>query len=128
MEEHRDIQGRPDLERLLRAFYADATRDDLIGHFFTEVVVLDLDTHIPRLVDFWESVLLGGHAYRSDAMRVHQQLNSRSPMLEEHFTRWTDLWCAHVDALFHGPVAERAKQRAISIATVMRLKVAQTPT
>ena len=56
----RDIENRADLERMLGAFYKKVFKDDLISHFFIEVVPLNLETHIPVIADFWESVLLDG--------------------------------------------------------------------
>ena len=49
----RDIENRADLERLLEVFYKKVFKDDLISHFFIEVVPLNLETHIPVIADFW---------------------------------------------------------------------------
>ena len=38
----RDIENRADLERLLEVFYKKVFKDDLISHFFIEVVPLNL--------------------------------------------------------------------------------------
>jgi len=56
----RDIETREDLENLLREFYHVATLDDKIGHHFAE---LNLETHLPIIVDFWEKVLFGELVY-----------------------------------------------------------------
>ena len=37
----RDIENRADLERMLEAFYKKVFEDDLISHFFIEVVPLN---------------------------------------------------------------------------------------
>ena len=60
----KDIESRGDIEMLLWDFYEKAFKDELIGHFFTEVVPLNLDKHVPVIADFWESVLLEGRGYR----------------------------------------------------------------
>jgi hemoglobin len=126
MNEKADISSREDLVALLGAFYEKVFRDELIGHFFTDVMHVDLEKHIPRIADFWETVLLKGTSYRDNAIAVHMKINSLSPMEEQHFKRWLALFHETVDDLFEGEVAELAKQRAVSIATVMRIKISNS--
>jgi hemoglobin len=126
MNEKADIGSRQNLLVLLQAFYEKVFRDELIGHFFTEVMHVDLEKHIPRIADFWEMVLLKGTSYRDNAIAVHMKINSLSPMGEHHFKRWIELFHETVDELFEGEVAELAKQRAVSIATVMRIKISNS--
>ena len=58
----RDIESRADLERLVRAFYARAFADPIIGWIFTDVARLDLEAHVPQITSFWETVVLGGQS------------------------------------------------------------------
>jgi len=58
----RDIENRADCEALVRAFYARAFEDPLIGWLFTDVARLDLEAHVPRITSFWETVLLGARS------------------------------------------------------------------
>ncbi len=44
----------------------------------------------------------------------------------EHFQRWILLFNETVDELFKGEKAELIKQRALSISTVMQIKILQT--
>jgi hemoglobin len=118
-----DIRTREDLVLLLTRFYEKVFRDDLISHFFTDVMHVKLETHIPRITDFWETVLLNGNRYRDNAIAPHMKINSLSPMEEQHFKRWLSLFHETIDELFEGEVAENAKQRSVSIATVMRIKI-----
>ena len=74
----RDIESREELEDFLKAFYKKAFADDLIGIFFTEVVPLDLKTHIPVIANFWESVAFNKPSYRRNVMEVHQNKNHLS--------------------------------------------------
>ena len=50
----RDLENREDIVQLLTSFYQKVFADELIGHFFTEVVPLNLETHIPVIADFWK--------------------------------------------------------------------------
>ena len=124
--EKQDIVSRDDLLRLLHAFYKEAIVDDVIGHFFTRVVPLNLEEHIPVIADFWETVLLNGSSYKKNAMIPHIHINQLSPMEEKHFQRWLQIFNRTVDSLFAGETADRAKQRALSIATMMRIKVSNS--
>ncbi len=118
----KDIESRIDIEWLMEAFYKRALSDKLIGHYFTEVVVLDMSKHIPRIVDFWETILFDKSLYKGNAMQIHEHLHHLSPFRDEHFSRWLSLFMQTTDELFAGDKAELIKQRATSIATVMRIK------
>ena len=87
MEEKTDIRNREDLVQMLNAFYLKAFKDELIGRFFTEVVPLDLDTHIPVIADFWESVVFGARGYRKNVMEVHRHIHHLSAIQKKSI--WT---------------------------------------
>ncbi|MFL5809987.1 MAG: group III truncated hemoglobin, partial [Flavisolibacter sp.] len=107
----------------LTVFYKKAFRDELIGRFFTEVVPLDLETHIPIITDFWESILFNTHGYRKNVMEVHKQIHLLSNIRKEHLDRWVDIFTTTVDELFEGEKATLMKQRAASIAMLMNMKL-----
>lgn len=120
---NRDIQGREDIVDILWKFYTIAFKDDLIGRFFTEVVPLDLDTHIPVIADFWDSVVFNARGYRKNVMEVHQHIHQLSAIRKEHLDRWVKLFTGTVSENFEGEKAELMKQRARSIATLMDIKL-----
>ena len=109
----RDIETRANLENLLREFYAVATRDEEIGHHFND---LNLKTHLPLIVDFWEKVLFGKPIYFGNPLVVHQRLNEKSPLKLEHFQKWFEIFEQTIDEKFAGETAENAKLRAKMIA------------
>ena len=119
----RDIESREDLETFLKAFYQKAFTDELIGHFFTQVVPLDLKTHIPIIANFWESVVFNTHGYRKNVMEVHQYIHHLSKIEKQHLDRWVKLFTGILDDFFEGPKSELMKQRAKSIATLMDIKL-----
>lgn len=123
MNEKRDIETRADLEEMLTAFYKKVFEDEVIRHFFLEVVPLDLEHHIPIITDFWESVLLEAKGYRKNVMEVHQNINRLSSIKKEHLDRWVKLFTETLDEFFEGPKTNLAKQRAQSIATMMHIKI-----
>ena len=116
-DDHRhDIETRADCEALVRAFYGRALADPVIGYLFTDVARLDLETHVPRITSFWETVLLGARSYGGGAFRPHLELHTRSPLRHGHFQRWLALWAQTVDELFVGERAQLAKAHAERVA------------
>lgn len=118
-----DISNKIDLEKLVKAFYERATKDNLIGHYFTSVVPIDWDRHIPVIVSFWSNILFSSGEYKGGMMYKHMNLNYLSAFEEEHFDRWLALWSEMVDRFFVGPQAEEVKFRAKSIAVIMQAKL-----
>jgi hemoglobin len=112
----KDIENREDLEKLLSEFYKTAVADDLIGHHFVE---LDLATHLPVIVDFWEKTLFKNPVYFGNPLFVHKLLHEKSPLEPEHFDRWVEIFKQTVEANFAGERAEEAKLRARAIADTL---------
>ncbi len=123
MDERRNIESRADLEMLLARFYERALADELIGHFFKEVVPLHLPTHLPLIVDFWESVVFGARGYSKNVMAIHQHIHHLAPISKLHLDRWVHLFSATVEEGFSGTNAVLIVQRARSIATMMDIKL-----
>ena len=121
----RDLSDGKDVQLLVETFYEKALKDEVIGYLFTDIAQLDLPEHLPRICSFWESILFGNLTYQGNPMEVHQHLHQKEPLVKEHFERWLALFTATVDELFAGVVANRAKTRATSIATVMQIKLAE---
>lgn len=119
-----DLSGRQDIETLVRRFYEQAILDPIIGKFFTQVAHLDLETHLPKIANFWEQMLFQHPVYSGSPMHAHLVLNSKEPMLPEHFERWLMLWEKTVDQLFAGEKAAMAKARAQMVAKSFSLGIA----
>lgn len=119
----KDVLDRNDIVLILESFYKKAFADEMIGRFFTEVVPLNLETHIPVIADFWESVLFETKSYRKNVMQVHQHIHQLSPIKKEHLDRWAFLFHSTIDETFAGTKATLMKQRALSIATMMDIKL-----
>ncbi|MBC7900218.1 MAG: group III truncated hemoglobin [Saprospiraceae bacterium] len=104
-----DIQTRADIEFLLTEFYKITIHDEMIGHHFDD---LDLQSHLPIIVDFWEKILFGKPVYFNNPLAVHQKLHEKFPLKFEHFVRWVEIFSQIVDRLFEGEMADAAKLRA----------------
>lgn len=120
----KDIEVRADLELLLSEFYRALLEDDRVRYIFTDVAKIDLPSHLPKIVDFWEQSILGTGSYRNNVLKIHQDLHAMTPLLSEHFQVWLSHLNSITDKLFAGEKAELLKTRALSIATVMQIKLA----
>lgn len=121
----KDISSREDLLQLLTLFYSKLLADKSISYLFTDIAKIDLPHHMGTLVNFWDSVLFQNDVYRKNAMQPHLVLHQKSPLQKHHFETWLTYFNESVDELFEGEKAFLAKERALSIATVMQIKVSQ---
>ncbi len=119
----KDIETREDIELLMREFYNRLLADPSISYVFTEVAQINLEEHLPHLADFWQQTLFNTGGYRKNVMQLHLDLNAKEQLTPELFKIWLDHFYATVDSYFSGEIAEKAKTRAVSIATVMQIKM-----
>ena len=119
----KDLANREDVEVLLRRFYGRVFTDDVLAEPFSELHVDGLESHLPVMCDFWETVLFRAGLYRGNALVVHRQLDLRHPLYARHFARWLTLWSATVDEMYAGPKAARAKIQADRIARAMHRRL-----
>ena len=121
----KDISSREDLFLLVSTFYEKLLADVSISYLFTEIAKIKLDHHLPVLVDFWDSILFQSDTYHKNAMQPHINLHQKSPLQPQHFETWLRYFNETVDELFEGEKAFQAKEKALSIATVMKIKLMQ---
>jgi hemoglobin len=119
----KDIESKMDIELLVNSFYEKVKADDTIGRIFTEIVKVNWEKHLPVMYRFWENSLFYTGTYEGNPMEIHKHLHRAVPLSPEHFKQWTILFTTTVDELFEGKTATLAKQRAVSIATVMQVKI-----
>ncbi len=125
MPHRKDIENRQDIELLVNTFYKKVLSDKIIGYIFNDVAIINWDEHMPKMYDFWETTLFQNIVYKGNPMNVHIDLNKKESLNKQHFDQWLALFNETVDALFDGQKAHLAKTRALSIATVMQIKIHQ---
>lgn len=119
----KDILNRKDIEKLVNVFYEKVKQDKIISHFFSDVVKVDWEQHLPIMYRFWENLLFYTGNYNGNPMQQHLAIHSKHPFTIKDFTQWTILFNETVDELFEGENAELIKQRAQSISTIMQIKM-----
>ena len=119
----KDIESKTDIQLLIDSFYEKVKKDAIIGPIFTDVVKMNWEKHLPIMYSFWENTLFYTGSYEGNPMELHKHLHRITPLTTEHFKQWVQLFNSTVDELYVGKNASLAKQRAISIATVMQVKI-----
>ena len=118
--------ARPDVDEdalipLLVAFYDAVGRDPLLAPYFAP---LDMAAHIPRIADFWSTLVFHSGRYQGNAFRPHADMPG---LAREHFVRWLATLEATVDARHAGPAAERMKDLGHRVAFSMQLRLGIAP-
>ena len=119
-----DLTDRADIVRLVDAFYGRVRVDAILGPIFEGIARVDWAVHLPKMYDFWESVLFGSAAFKGNPLVVHRELARRVVLTSSEFDRWIQLFHSSVDDLFVGSCADEAKSRASRIALVMQHHIA----
>ena len=122
----KDITNSDDLYLIVKLFYVKLMKDEKMKSFFVEFENPELlEEHLKILVNFWDNILFYSGGYRKNAMLPHIQLHQKTPLKNEHFKRWLSMFNGAVDELFEGENSTAIKSRALSIATVMEIKISQ---
>jgi hemoglobin len=119
----KDIENIDDIKLLVNTFYDKVKADKIIGYIFNDIAKVNWEKHLPVMYDFWENVIFFTGSYTGNPMTAHVKMHNVVHFTTDHFERWIKLFTSTVDELFEGDKAELVKQRAISIATVMQLKI-----
>lgn len=118
----RDIENREDVALMVNSFYDKVRKNERLGFLFDETAQVDWDTHLPKMYDFWESVLFDKAIFSGNPMAKHQWLHSLQKLEAADFDLWLEIFKTNIDQLFAGNTVEKAKQRAESIATMTKIK------
>lgn len=123
-----DIQTQKDLYLLVDEFYKKLLSDYSISYIFTDIVKIKIEEHLPILVTFWSQAILGTGGYTRNLTQIHLDIDKKEPLTPELFTIWLNHFNATVDENFTGVNAEKIKTQALSLATIMQIKIHQQNT
>jgi len=122
----KEIENKEDIRLLVESFYHKVIDDDIIGDIFRETLFFKWETHIPVMIDFWETMLLNTSTYKGNTMRVHIELNKKHPLTPTHFLQWEKLFFETLDEHFIGSKVSEAKKRVELMEVLMQTKIAQS--
>ena len=122
----KEIETREDISLLVENFYRKVMDDDLLEVIFKETLFFNRDTHIPVMIDFWETLLLKKASYKGNTMRAHIDLNKKFPLKPDHFKQWKKLFFETLDEHFTGRKVLEAKKRVELMEVLIQTKIAQS--
>ena len=114
----KEITTKEDVTTLVDVFYGKVLEDELLSPFFKH---LNLEIHLPKMVQFWSFVLLDEAGYTTNVVEKHMKM----PLKKNHFDQWLKLFNDTIDELFIGEKVDLAKQRAFTIAWTTEHKLKQ---
>lgn len=112
----KDIQTEDDVKLFCDEFYRKLLADDRINRHFLH---LDMMTHMPKIYNFWNSILLGLSIYKGNMIESHKSLE----LSKEDFPIWLRHFESTIRNHFEGEKADEAISRANTIAMTMRYKL-----
>lgn len=118
-----DIADRSDLVRLVDTFYIKVRADKALGHVFDEVAQVNWETHLPKLYDFWDSVIFRAGNFRGNPMAAHAKLAPLTDMGWPLFERWLELFKETVGEMFSGERAGHIVRCAEDMANVIYSRI-----
>jgi len=121
MQTKKDIQQKEDIVLLVHTFYDRVNQDELLSPVFNQHAAVHWESHLPKMVKFWSSILLDSNEYRGQPFDKHAA--HAEHIHAEHFERWLKLFEATLKDLFEGEKADLALQRAKSIGSVFQYKL-----
>ena len=119
----KNLETREDIELLVNTFYRKVQKDETIGYFFNDIAKVNWNLHLPKMYNFWETLLFGKASYKGNPMAVHYPINDEVAMEKFHFEHWLKLWTETVNELFSGEIADMAIYKAKNISQLMAFKM-----
>ena len=101
------------ITQLVTQFYDDVRADPLLGPTFETVLGSRWASHLPRMVEFWSTVMLGSRSFSGNVFAKHMAVPG---VTARHFERWLHLWALHTQTMFDGPQARHMQKVASDIA------------
>lgn len=112
------VPTEDNIRELVYAFYERVRADPLLGPVFDSKLAGRWDDHLPKMVTFWSSLVLGTKNYRGNVQQAHQPLEGVEPA---HFSRWLSLFLKTVEARYAPAAAVRFMEPALRIAQSLQL-------
>ncbi len=118
-----DIRNRNDIIKLVDGFYDDVRKDTILGPIFDDIMKISWEKHLPKMYDFWESILFHANKYKGFPFATHLPVNEKIKLTPAHFDHWLSLFYTTIDKLFEGSNADQIKIRASTIKEIWSAKM-----
>ena len=118
MNQRFDVVDEAAVRQMVELFYQEVQRDAVLGPVFGARLDGRWPAHLERMVDFWNSILLGTKSFQGNVYGKHMALSGIAP---EHFVRWLALFRQTVTTLFNDAAAAEILSVADRIAGSLQL-------
>lgn len=122
-----DLRAREDIVRLVDRFYDRIRSDEKLGPVFNGVIDVDWETHLPKMYDFWDTVMFRSGTFKGDPVAAHAKLVSKTDMGLATFEHWLGMFRETVAELFEGEKAGHIVRCAEDMANVIYGKINHVP-
>jgi hemoglobin len=119
----KDIENQDDIYCLVDNFYKRLLSDASISYLFTDVVKIKLEEHLPILVTFWSQAIFDTGGYFNNLTKIHLDINKKEHLTPELFSIWLNHFNDSVNDNFVGTNAEKIITQALSLSTIMQIKI-----
>lgn len=119
----KDILNTDDIYILVTDFYSKLLLDKSISYIFTDVVKIKLEEHLPILVTFWSQAIFNTGGYFNNLTQIHLDISEKEYLTPELFDIWLYHFNTAVDENFTGINSDKIKTQALSLSTVMQIKI-----
>lgn len=103
---------------LVDTFYDAVRKDDVLGPVFESKLHGQWAAHLPRMYDFWSTILLSTGKFQGNVYGKHMALTG---IEKEHFVRWLSLFKNTVTDIYDGEAANKILEAADRIAGSLQL-------
>jgi hemoglobin len=118
MNQRFDVVDEAAVRQMVELFYQEVQLDAVLGPVFGAKLDGRWPVHLERMVDFWNSILLGTKSFQGNVYGKHMALSGIVP---EHFVRWLALFRQTVTTLFNDAAAAEILTVADRIAGSLQL-------
>ena len=124
-KKNRDLETEEDVKDVVVRFYDQMLKDPIVGYIFTDVARIELEEHLPIIVNFWSDILFSQKQYNGNVLKKHLDLNQLINLTPGHFTRWLYLFNRAIDESYTGINANSMKERAESVAKTISARLTE---
>lgn len=119
-----EVPSESAIRELVDAFYAKVRRDPELGPVFESALHGQWDAHLPKMYDFWSSVMRTTGRYKGNPMAAHMRL---PPFPVGLFERWLTLFGETARELCAPGLAAEFEFKARRIADSLKLALYYRP-
>jgi hemoglobin len=112
------------IRNLVDSFYEKVRGDPALGPIFETALHGEWGAHLPKMYDFWSSVMLTTGRYKGNPMLAHMRL---PPFPPELFQRWLELFGETARELCTSELATSFETKARRIAESLKLALYYRP-